>query len=95
MLQEKKIAELLLRAPSKMSVQALKMKGQLEKIKKGREVFEEKKRTLDLEMARSRLNMLNIAKGLKNKEITETSMDVIAPDSPRRPEGKGYDYPCV
>ena len=71
-----------------MSSSALKMKDKLEKIKREREVFEEKKKSLDMEMARSRLNLRNISKGMKNKEITETSMNLSPADSPRRPEGK-------
>lgn len=50
------------------------MKGKLEKIKKGREVFEEKKRSLDTEMARSRLNMMNISKGIQKKDVSELSV---------------------
>jgi hypothetical protein len=57
-----------------MSAQTLRMKGKLEKIKKGREVFEEKKRSLDMEMARSRLNMMNISKGIQKKDVGELSV---------------------
>ena len=51
------------------------MKGKLEKIKKGREVFEEKKRSLDMEMSRSRMNMMNISKGMRNNEINENTVN--------------------
>lgn len=59
-----------------MSAQALKMKHNLEKIKKEREVFEEKKRQLDAEMTKGRINMGKIKKGLKNNEIVDSPMDV-------------------
>ena len=59
-----------------MSAQALKMKHNLEKIKKEREVFEEKKRQLDAEMTKGRINMGKIKKGLKNNEIIDSPMDV-------------------
>ena len=58
-----------------MSTNTLKMKGKLEKIKKGREVFEEKKRSLDMEMSRSRMNMMNISKGMRNNEINENTVN--------------------
>ena len=59
-----------------MSTNTLKMKGKLEKIKKGREVFEEKKRSLDMEMTRSRMNMMNISKGMRNNEINENTVNL-------------------
>ena len=61
-----------------MSAQALKMKNKLELIKKEREVFEEKKRQLDAEMTKGRINMGKIKKGLRNKEIVDSPMDVSA-----------------
>lgn len=64
-----------------MSANTLKMKEKLEKIKKGREVFEEKKRNLDAEMARSKLNMMNISKGMKNNEINENTVNLNGMDS--------------
>ena len=61
-----------------MSAQALKMRNNLEKIKKEREVFEEKKRQLDAEMTKGRTNMTKIKKGLRNNEIVDSPMDVTA-----------------
>lgn len=50
-----------------MSAHALKLKKKLEKFKINREIFEEKKRLLDLEMVKCHLNMNIISKGMKNK----------------------------
>jgi hypothetical protein len=68
-----------------MSAQTLKMKGKLEKIKKGREVFEEKKRNLDMEMVKSRIGMMNLTKGLSKKEGEGLSgrMSIDQPDGKR------------
>ena len=52
------------------------MKRNLEKIKKERELFEEKKSQLDAEMSKGRINMSKISKGLRNKEIVDSPMDV-------------------
>ena len=59
-----------------MSVQALKMKRNLEKIKKERLLFENKKSLLDAEMSKGRINMTKIKKGLRNNEIVDSPMDV-------------------
>lgn len=69
-----------------MSAQTLKMKGKLEKIKKGREVFEEKKRNLDMEMVKSRIGMMNLTKGLSKKETDGLSGRI----SIDQPDGKRY-----
>lgn len=67
-----------------MSAQTLKMKGKLEKIKKGREVFEEKKRNLDMEMVKSRIGMMNLSKVIQKKEGAELSGRIsLDPDGKR------------
>lgn len=59
-----------------MSSQAVKMRKNLEKIRKEREIFEDKKSQLDAEMTKGRINMSKIKKGLRNKEIVDSPMDV-------------------
>jgi hypothetical protein len=59
-----------------MSSQAIKMRRNLEKMRKEREIFDDKKSQLDAEMTKGRINMSKIKKGLKNKEIVESPMDV-------------------
>jgi hypothetical protein len=60
-----------------MSAQTLKMKGKLEKIKKGRD--------LDMEMVKSRIGMMNLTKGLSKKEGEGLSgrMSIDQPDGKR------------
>lgn len=59
-----------------MSAQAVKMRKNLEKIRKEREIFEDKKSQLDAEMTKGRINMGKIKKGMRNKEIVDSPMDV-------------------
>ena len=54
----------------KMSSKALKMKKNLEKIKRDRKMFEEKMNQLDAEMTKGRVNMSKIKIDLKNNEVT-------------------------
>lgn len=61
-----------------MSTQALKMKKNLEKIKRDRMIFEEKKNQLDAEMTKGRVNMTKIKIGLRNNEITDSPIEVAA-----------------
>jgi hypothetical protein len=50
-----------------MSAHALKLKKKLEKFRISRELFEDQKRLLDMEMVKCNLNMSIISKGMKNK----------------------------
>jgi hypothetical protein len=61
-----------------MSSQALKMKKNLEKIRRDRKIFEEKKSQLDAEMTKGRVNMSKIKSGLRNNEITDSPIEVAA-----------------
>jgi hypothetical protein len=59
-----------------MSSQAIKMRKNLEKMRKERVIFDDKKSQLDAEMTKGRINMSKIKKGLRNNEIVDSPMDV-------------------
>lgn len=54
------------------------MKKNLEKIRRDRKIFEEKKSQLDAEMTKGRVNMSKIKTGLRNNEITDSPIEVAA-----------------
>jgi len=59
-----------------MSLHAEKMRRKLELLKVARDRFEEKKNSLDADMAQSRANMIKITRGLRNKEIVDGAIEV-------------------
>jgi hypothetical protein len=75
-----------------MSAQAQKMRSRLAAYAKEREAFEQKKKELDEEMVRSRLNMGKIQKGLRNNEIIEEPIDISLPN-PVEPSPKKGSSP--
>jgi hypothetical protein len=74
-----------------MSAQAQKMRTKLAAYAKEREIFEEKRKELELEMTKGRQNMGKIQKGLRNNEIVDEPMDIstLNPvDSAKKPTGQ-------
>ena len=69
------------------------MKKNLEKIKRDRKMFEEKKSQLDAEMTKGRVNMTKIKIGLRNNEITDSPMEIAATNSGSSSLGSSLKLP--